>query len=330
MSVNIDASFSCCRPRTMPSSEKPRMDCSGVRSSWLMLAMNSVLAREASSATSRASRVARSAARNSLTSISTRQDAGRPAVVAGHRHLDQHDVAARAVAMHHAGLVADAPAAGQQLAVARVVHRRLLGRQVARRGLADDVLAAAAGEVFPGLVDAQVAAQRVEHRQRQRADLQHQRRDGELRLQLLLRDDAVGHVGGAAGEADDAVLAHQRHHGHVEVPRAVRALARHGGLRMAHRQPRVGGEQRTHRVALLGQHQLVQLRGRAPACAVSPPMAHPALVDEGDGAARVGAEDQVLHALDRHAQLAFAQRHLGLRRSSSCGSPRARAGCARR
>ena len=47
------------------------MDCSGVRSSWLMLAMNSVLAREASSATSRASRVARSAARNSLTSIST-------------------------------------------------------------------------------------------------------------------------------------------------------------------------------------------------------------------------------------------------------------------
>jgi hypothetical protein len=45
------------------------IDCSGVRSSWLMLAMNSLLAREASSAASRASRVARSAPRSSLTSM---------------------------------------------------------------------------------------------------------------------------------------------------------------------------------------------------------------------------------------------------------------------
>jgi hypothetical protein len=50
--------------RTKPSSEKPMIDCSGVRSSWLMLATNSVFARDASSAASRASRVARSAWRN--------------------------------------------------------------------------------------------------------------------------------------------------------------------------------------------------------------------------------------------------------------------------
>ena len=55
------------------------MDCSGVRSSWLMLAMNSDFAREASSAASRASRVARSASRNSLTSTSVhRMPAGAP------------------------------------------------------------------------------------------------------------------------------------------------------------------------------------------------------------------------------------------------------------
>ena len=69
MPSNMPASLGCVRPRNMPSSAKPRMDCSGVRSSWLMLATNSDLARDASSAASRASRVARSASRNSLTSI---------------------------------------------------------------------------------------------------------------------------------------------------------------------------------------------------------------------------------------------------------------------
>ena len=44
------------------------MDCSGVRNSWLMLATNSDLAREASSARSRASRVACAAWRASVTS----------------------------------------------------------------------------------------------------------------------------------------------------------------------------------------------------------------------------------------------------------------------
>ena len=61
MSLNIDPSLGCAPERTSPSSEKPIMDCSGVRSSWLMFATNSVFAREASSAASRASRVARSA-----------------------------------------------------------------------------------------------------------------------------------------------------------------------------------------------------------------------------------------------------------------------------
>jgi hypothetical protein len=64
MSPNIAASRACSPERRSPSSENPMIDCSGVRSSWLMLAMNSLLAREASSAASRASRVARSAARN--------------------------------------------------------------------------------------------------------------------------------------------------------------------------------------------------------------------------------------------------------------------------
>ena len=46
------------------------MDCSGVRNSWLMLAMNSDFTRDASSAASLASRIARSARRNSDTSVS--------------------------------------------------------------------------------------------------------------------------------------------------------------------------------------------------------------------------------------------------------------------
>jgi hypothetical protein len=36
------SSRGCSPERVSPSSEKPMMDCSGVRSSWLMLAMNSV------------------------------------------------------------------------------------------------------------------------------------------------------------------------------------------------------------------------------------------------------------------------------------------------
>ena len=68
MSSNIPAKRGSARPRSAPSSAKPRMDCKGVRSSWLMLATNSDLARDASSAACRASWVARSASRNSLTS----------------------------------------------------------------------------------------------------------------------------------------------------------------------------------------------------------------------------------------------------------------------
>ncbi len=100
-----------------------------------------------------------------------------------------------------------------------------------------------------------------------------------------------------AKPTSDAV-AHQRHHRHVEVPRAQAALARaraHCAWRTA--APRSGGEQRAHRRRAAPAAQLVQLA--VPERTASSPSRwlHPAPVDEGDAAARVGAEDQVLHAL---------------------------------
>ena len=71
MSPNSAVARPLAPPRCSPISEKPRMACSGVRSSWLTLAMNSVFAAEAFSAASRASRVVRSASRRSLTSRNT-------------------------------------------------------------------------------------------------------------------------------------------------------------------------------------------------------------------------------------------------------------------
>jgi hypothetical protein len=145
------------------------------------------------------------------------------------------------------------PPLAQQFGVARVVQLRLAGGQIVARPLSRHHVAPATGEVFPCLVDGDVAALGVEDGQRQRHDIQQQFGEGQLGLQLTLCLDALGDVHRAAGVAHDAPIGQQGRHGDIEFPHGrVRAQQQ---MRAAGAGRPVGGEQGCCRSCRIRAHQ---------------------------------------------------------------------------
>ena len=193
------------------------------------------------------------------------------------------------------------------------------------------VFAAAAGELLPGLVDAEVAAQRVEHRQRQRADLQHQRR----------RPPAASAASAARPRGRSRRrrcrrsrrCAGRRVSGTTVMSKCrVRMAPSPGTVACAWRTPvRVSGTNSARTASRCSGSTSSCSGGRWRVLRVVATERHPAFVDEGD-ARRCASVRKIssctllivtLSSRSRCATSACAGR-------AACASPRARAGCARR
>jgi hypothetical protein len=227
----------------------------------------------------------------------------RPALGVGEGGLADEEVAALAVGAMPDGLVAHLAAARQQLGVAGVVHGRFLGAQVAGGWAAEHVQPAAAGELLPGAVDVEIAVVAVQHGHGQGAAGEQRTRQPQLGAQLGLGLHEAAHVGRAAHPLQHRVAEAQRHDGDfVAAGLAVGGDPVGAGVARA---VVVAGvlEHRVHRGG--AAEQLVQ-RSPEGLCHRLAAELGVALVDEGHAAARIGAEQQVLHAADDGAELAFA------------------------